>query len=149
MQPFNSEQIPLDPNQTTFKFPIPSELATRNLVIEVAAKESNGLKQLKTYFSATLKVRVIENFGELKVFIHNESGQDIPLPKTYVKVYSKKVGGAIQFFKDGYTDLRGRFDYGQLSGTSISDVEKFSIFVQNEQHGSMIKEAKPPAGAKK
>ncbi len=104
---------------------------------------------MKTYFSATLKVRIVENFGELKVFIHNEGGQDIPLPKTYVKVYSKKTSGSIQFFKDGYTDLRGRFDYGQLSGTSISDVEKFAIFVHNEDHGSLIKEAKPPAGAKK
>jgi hypothetical protein len=53
------------------------------------------------------------------------------------------------FFKDGYTDLRGRFDYGQLSGTSISDVEKFAIFVHNEEHGSLIKEAKPPSGASK
>jgi hypothetical protein len=29
---------------------------------------------MKTYFSATLKVRIIENFGELKVFMHNEGG---------------------------------------------------------------------------
>ena len=139
----------LDQNSTTFKFPIPSDLATRNLVIEVAANESNGIKSMKTYFSATLKVRVVENFGELKVYIHNEDGQDIPLPKTYVKVYSKKAGNQITFFKDGYTDLRGRFDYGQLSGASISDIERFAIFVHNEEHGSLIKEAKPPSGAKK
>ena len=118
-------------------------------MIEVTATEANGIKQMKTYFSATLKVRIVENFGELKVFIHNASGQDIPLPKTYVKVYSKKNGGAVAFFKDGYTDLRGRFDYGQLSGTSIADVERFAIFVHNDEHGSLIKEAKPPAGAKK
>ncbi len=122
VQPFLSEEISLDSNQTSFKFPIPSDLSSRNLVIEISAIEANGVKQMKTYFSATLKVRVIENFGELKVFIHNENGQDIPLPKTYVKVYSKKAGNSITFFKDGYTDLRGRFDYGQLSGTSIADV---------------------------
>ena len=149
MQPYLSEELALDSNQTTFKFPITKELASRNLVIEVAANEANGLKQMKTYFSATLKVRVIENFGELKVFVHNEQGQDIPLPKTYVKVYSKKAGNAVTFFKDGYTDLRGRFDYGQLSGSSISDVQQFAIFVHNEEHGSLIKEAKPPSGAKK
>lgn len=149
MQPFQSEEMSLDETSTTFKFPLPGDLATRNLVIEVSATEANGIKQMKTYFSATLKVRVVENFGELKVFIHNEGGQDIPLPKTYVKVYSKKSGGAVTFFKDGYTDLRGRFDYGQLSGTSIADVERFAIFVQNDEHGSLIKEAKPPAGSKK
>jgi hypothetical protein len=119
------------------------------LIIEVAAPEANGLKQMKTYFSATLKVRVIENFGELKVYIHNDLGQDIPLPKTYVKVYQKKNNGTISFFKDGYTDLRGRFDYGQLSGTSISDVQRFAIFVHNDEHGSLIKEANTPSGAKK
>ena len=149
VQPFLSEEIALDSNQTTFKFPIPSDLSSRNLVIEISAVEANGIKQMKTYFSATLKVRVIENFGELKVFIHNEQGQDIPLPKTYVKVYSKKAGNTVTFFKDGYTDLRGRFDYGQLSGTSISDVQKFAIFVHNDEHGSLIKEANPPSGAKK
>ena len=104
---------------------------------------------MKTYFSATLKVRVIENFGELKVYIHNDQGQDIPLPKTYVKVYQKKKNGTISFFKDGYTDLRGRFDYGQLSGTSIADVQRFAIFVHNDEHGSLIKEANTPSGAKK
>lgn len=149
MQPFLSEELALDVNQTTFKFPITQELATRNLIIEVAAPEANGLKQMKTYFSATLKVRVIENFGELKVFNNNEKGQDIPLPKTYVKVYQKKNNGTIAFFKDGYTDLRGRFDYGQLSGTSIADVQRFAIFVHNDEHGSLIKEANPPSGAKK
>lgn len=149
MQPFASKEIAVDANQTTFKFPIPADLASRNLVIEVASTE-NGLKQMKTYFSATLKVRVVENFGELKVFISNEGSQDIPLPKTYIKVYSKKIGsGSVQFFKDGYTDLRGRFDYGQLSGTSVADMERFAIFVHNEEHGSLIKEAKSPAGAKK
>ena len=60
-----------------------------------------------------------------------------------------KPGNTVAFFKDGYTDMRGRFDYGQLSGTSISDVEKFAIFIQNDSHGSVIKEAKPPSGSKK
>lgn len=74
----------------------------------------------------------------------------MPLPKTYVKVYQRKKGsGEVLFFKDGYTDLRGRFDYGQLSGTSVADVEKFAIFVASEDYGSLIKEAKPPAGLKK
>lgn len=57
-------------------------------------------------------MRVIENYGELKVFVPNDKGQDYPLPKTYVKVYQRKRGGEVSFFKDGYTDLRGRFDYG-------------------------------------
>lgn len=149
MQPFASEELALDPNQTNFQFPLDEDLAKKNLVIEISNAKS-GIKELKTYFSATLRVRVFENYGELKVFIPNTEGkQDMPLPKTYVKVYQKKNNNEIKFFKDGYTDLRGRFDFAQLSGSSISDVEKFSIFISHEQFGSLIKEAKPPAGAKK
>jgi len=44
VQPFLSEELALDSNSTTFKFPITEELATRNLIIEVAAPEANGLK---------------------------------------------------------------------------------------------------------
>lgn len=132
-----------------FKYPLPEDLARKNLVIEISNAKS-GIKQLKTYYSADLRVRVIENFGELKIFLPNSNGQDTPLPMTYVKVYQKKKNsGQVVFFKDGYTDLRGRFDYGQLSGTSIADVDKFAIFVANEEHGSLIKEAKPPSGLKK
>ena len=90
-----------------------------------------------------------EAYGELKV---TEKESNKPLPRVYVKVFAQKVGGSASspfFFKDGYTDLRGRFDYGQLSGTSISDVQKFAIFVHNDEHGSLIKEANPPSGAKK
>jgi len=64
----------------------------------------------------------------------------MPLPGSYVKVYSQKQGMVV-FFKDGYTDLSGRFDYGKLSGTSVQDVEKFAILVENKDYGSLIKEA--------
>ena len=66
-----------------------------------------------------------------------------------MKVYQKKHSDEVSFFKDGYTDLRGRFDYGQLSGTNISDVSRFAVFVSNDEYGSLIKEAKPPSGTKK
>jgi hypothetical protein len=33
------------------------------------------------------------------------------VPKAYVKVYGRLDKGGIRFVKDGYTDLRGRFDY--------------------------------------
>ena len=122
-------------------------MVEKNLVIEVS-NLSSGLKVLKTYYSALLRVRLIENYGELKVFIPNASGLDTPVPKTYVKVYQKKKSGEDKFFKDGYTDLRGRFDYAQLSGTSISDVDKFAVFVSHEKYGSLIKEAKKPSGSK-
>jgi hypothetical protein len=47
-----------------------------------------------------------ESYGQLRV--GNAQGQ--PLPKVYVKVYARLPGGAVRFHKDGYTDLRGRFE---------------------------------------
>jgi hypothetical protein len=49
------------------------------------------------------------------------------------------------FFKDGYTDLRGRFDYVTKSQSNLSNINKFALFVLSEEHGSIIKEAKKPS----
>ena len=43
-----------------------------------------------------------------------------PLPRAYVKVYAKYPDGSIRFYKDGYTDSRGRFDYASLSAADAA-----------------------------
>ena len=40
--------------------------------------------------------------------------------------------------------MRGRFDYATLNSSDISNIEKFAIFIMNDDHGSVIKEAKAP-----
>ena len=52
--------------------------------------------------------------------------------------------GSVRFYKDGYTDLRGRFDYGSLSTGGIDQVRKFSILVMSDTHGALVREADPP-----
>ena len=52
--------------------------------------------------------------------------------------------GRVQFYKDGYTDLRGRFDYGSLSTNELEQVSKFSILVMSDAHGAIVSEATPP-----
>ena len=124
MQPFLQEKLVLNPGQTNISLKLNEDLALRNLIIELHSVEGNSLKNFATYFSATLRVLILENLGELKV-----TKDDQPLPLAYVKVYSRTKLGQVTFFKDGYTDLRGRFDYGQLSGKDISQVERFAILV--------------------
>lgn len=52
-----------------------------------------------------MQIYVFENFGHIKVTNNNA-----PVSKAYVKVfYKNKAGNTVQFFKDGYTDFRGRF----------------------------------------
>ena len=49
-------------------------------------------------------------------------------------------------FRDGYTDIGGRFDYASSNTKEINDVEKFALFVSSDEHGLVIKEAQPPSG---
>ena len=90
-----------------------------------------------------LKVTIMKTVGELKVC----DLQKKPLPRVYVKVYAKHVfTGKDFFYRDGYTDIRGKLDYTQTCGDQLKDVRKFSIMVISEQYGSKILEVDPPQG---
>lgn len=66
-----------------------------------------------------------------------------PQASTYVKVFVKKNDGKEMFFKDGFTDFLGMFQYAQASGMSNAKslFDKFAIFVSHPNHGSVIKYA--------
>jgi hypothetical protein len=42
------------------------------------------------------------------------------------------------FYRDGYTDLRGRFDYALSSSSDINNIDKFSILICSEELGIFI-----------
>lgn len=55
-----------------------------------------------------------------------------------MKCFAKYKNGELKFYKDGYTDLRGKFDYLSLhadSSTSSSDIEKLAIFIMSDSLG--------------
>ena len=52
--------------------------------------------------------------------------------------------GQVKFYKDGYTDLRGCFDYASLSTNELDFVDRFSILILSEEHGAVVREANPP-----
>ena len=72
---------------------------------------------------------------------HSKTGK--PLSKVYVKVYADTDKG-VKFFKDGYTDLRGKFDYASVSSTSLGNVRKFSVLVMSEENGATVLETSVP-----
>ena len=84
---------------------------------------------------------MIENYGQIKV-THQDTGK--PLPKAYVKVYCQTQDGQVKFYKDGYTDIRGRFDYASLSTSDLDQSTRFSILVLTESNGALVREASPP-----
>jgi acyl-CoA-binding protein len=94
-----------------------------------------------TYVPATFEVLVIEANGEVRVT--DLSGK--PLNKCYIKVFYKDHSGNNHFYKDGYTDLRGTFNYQQLNLGISRDIEKFALLVSATELGLgvMIREAAP------
>jgi hypothetical protein len=136
--PNKSEEKPLQADKTSVSFDIPADLLASNLLIEIS---SSGKKMAKTYYANTMNIRLEENFGQIKV-ADQANGRN--LSAVYVKVYSMMKDGGVKFYKDGYTDLRGRFDYASLNTDEINNVEKFSILVMSDSNGAVVKEATPP-----
>ena len=109
-----------------------------NVMVEITA---GGKKKTQAYYASNLAVQVIENYGQLRV-TSLETGQ--PLPKVYVKAYARMQGGEVKFYKDGYTDLRGRFDYSSLNTDELDYVERFALLILSETDGAAVREAAPP-----
>jgi hypothetical protein len=114
------------------------EFKGKNVLIEVDYKTSTVTK---SYFSHLLVVNLVERFGVVKVM----SKEHKPRPGCYVKAFVRRTGGQVEFYKDGYTDIRGKFDYVSLNTDSLGTVDKFALLVVDDQLGSTVLEAsKPP-----
>jgi hypothetical protein len=129
-------ELPADKDQV--EIDLPAKFASVNTLIELkAAGKTFSLPR----FARTMNVLVMENNGQLKVTTEGTK----PLAKAYVKVYARHTDGKVRFHKDGYTDIRGRFDHASVSGPALAPVEKYSILVLDEKHGALIQEVAPPA----
>jgi hypothetical protein len=137
IRPNRSDELQL-PEGRRHTFELPAEFAGANVVVEVVAE---GRRRSQAHYANELRVSVVEGYGQVRV-AHAATGK--PLPKTYVKVYARLQDGQVKFYKDGYTDLRGAFDYTSLSTDELDRVERFSLLVLSESHGSVIREAAPP-----
>ena len=115
---------------TLKKIPLPGQLLNKNLVIEITGEDQ---QHFRTYYSSELKVSTNEQFGELKVTA-KESGK--PLTSIYVKVFAQNKDNRETFYKDGYTDVRGLFEYAKTSGDKLSKVKKFAIYLASNDLGS-------------
>ncbi len=119
------------------RVPWPAELRGKNVVVEAVGA---GLRKAKIHYANELTVHLAQQYGQVRV---QQSG-GLPLAATYIKVYARTQNGAVAFYKDGYTDLRGWFDYATLSTDDLDRVERFAILVASDTAGSAILEAGPP-----
>ena len=129
-------KLPDGDKQVTFD--LPEQLGHGNVLVEVVGE---GVKRSEVYFASKLTVQLVEAYGQVSVL---DAETDKPLPKAYVKVYARMTNGQVRFYKDGYTDLRGRFDYASLNTGELARVKEFAVLILSDSHGAVIREAQPP-----
>ncbi|GAN07735.1 conserved hypothetical protein [Mucor ambiguus] len=134
---------------------IPFNGGNKNVFVEVS---SGSIKRRQAYYANRLYTHLAESYGVVRVMSEKSKR---PLAGAYVKVYARlKQGGAIHFWKDGYTGLNGVFDYigvtegNQLTGSNeklkdlmMNRVDKLSILILSAEEGATVKEACPPNAA--
>lgn len=138
IQPNIQYNVPVPPNTSQLVLPAPKELSNKNAFIECSV---DGISRTAPFFSHSLRVQLMESNGHLCV---SSAQTGAPLPKTYIKVYARMRNGPETFYKDGYTDLRGRFDYASLSTDDLDRTERFALLVMSKELGACVKEARPP-----
>jgi hypothetical protein len=137
IEPGHREQLTQLPPE--LRVPWPASLRGKNVVVEAVGA---GLRKAKVHYANDLVTNVANQVGQLRI---TKASDQAVLPATYVKVYARKHGGHVAFYKDGYTDLRGWFDYATLSTDDLDHVERFAILVASDVAGATIVEASPPA----
>jgi hypothetical protein len=118
---------------------LPARFAADNVMVEAVA---GGRRAWLAVYANRLRVQVQEAYGQLQVL--REGAPAEPLPATYIKAFARMRGGEVRFYKDGYSDLRGRFDYASLSTDDLDRVERFALLVLHREHGGLVMECPPP-----
>ncbi|KAF9986039.1 hypothetical protein BGZ75_002268 [Mortierella antarctica] len=147
--------------------PILAQYLNTNVMISVTSSPPAATRSWKAYYSQTILLQCLEQTGTVKV-VSKSDGR--PIRGGYVKVYAEMKPGSgettttTMFWKDGYTDLVGRFAYAQVStaavaaadaGGSLSssgkstksaleNVKRFAVFVDGGREGCVVKSLPVP-----
>lgn len=127
---------------TVSHFNIPECIFAENLFVEVrSSNEQLKKSEFLTYIPFLLNCVVTKEFGILKCV---DPKTNKPVPKLYAKCFAKYNTGEVKFYKDGYTDLRGSFDFVSLNTDKIDNIQSFAVMVTSPEYGSKILIESPP-----
>eukprot|EP01138_Halocafeteria_seosinensis_P014265 gb/GECG01014565.1/.p1 GENE.gb/GECG01014565.1/~~gb/GECG01014565.1/.p1 ORF type:complete len:452 (+),score=59.51 gb/GECG01014565.1/:1-1356(+) len=131
--------------EDTLQCRLPEPCKQQNSMIEGLCPDE-GVRRTLTYCANTLRISVDETAG----FVRVEDFQGAKaIPAVYIKVYwrgqgSTRTSADAKFYKDGYTDILGRFDFASLSTDELDKVEELAILVSSSSYGAEVVYAKPP-----
>ncbi|KAF9904971.1 hypothetical protein EC991_002153 [Linnemannia zychae] len=141
--------------------PILPQYLNSNVMVSVTTSPPAANRTWKAYYSQTIVVQCLEQTGTIKAVSKAkttsaaataatatvENGR--PIRGGYVKVYAEMKSGSTAFWKDGYTDLVGRFAYAQVStgaasatsegGGGLNDVKRFVVYLDGGREGCVVK----------
>ncbi len=162
IKPTRTATVALVDGKDAMDIPLPGEFAKANVLVEILGA---GQRKAQAYHANTFKLTLSESYGRIEL---RDQAADKPVSKAYVKVYARLKNGTVRFFKDGYTDLRGKFDYASLNSrdnatpiptprpidgksdfqmlrpNELGEVEKIAILVLSDTHGAAVREVGPP-----
>jgi len=125
-----TREVTLTAEETSVE--LPENFRKGNVLVSA---KSGATKVLKVLDSRALET--IRQPEERTLQVHDSAGR-LPLPQCYVKVYVEGRNGEATFHKDGYTDLRGKFDYLSHTGSEIGEIRRISVLISHPEKGARI-----------
>ena len=94
----------------------------------VASSADGRVEEKLELVASSIDVQVIRQQRQLRI----RNSEERSISGAYVKVYARSADGKnVKFHNDGYTDLRGVFDYEGVSTPSEFRPAEFAVFVQS------------------
>eukprot|EP01083_Nonionella_stella_P317539 1156843_1 len=137
--------IDLSNNARQTVIDIPRVLLNQNTFIVVDSGDDvgavNAVSCSDTFYDHQLIIQLKETYGQIKVVC---KANHKPIKKAYIKVFAKMSNDKNEFYKDGYTDIRGGFDYLSVSSGQLQKAQKFAILIVTKEYGCAVKYANKP-----
>lgn len=115
------------------KYSLPESLQLGNLMLFL---DCGGQFWSGLYAKSGLRVQIYSSKGTIRVTDVSLEG----VAGAYVKVYAKNSGKKAAFYKDGYTDSKGKFSYSTVTSDEKAKIAAFSLLVTHEELGSTVLE---------
>ena len=138
VRPTKSQTLSFDDLDGTANFELDDNLRRQTLLVEIIAGAS---RSTALFYGGEITSYVSESFGQLQA---TDTKTQRPISTAYVKVYAKYPNGSVRFYKDGYTDSRGRFDYSSISASDARGAKRFAIMVLSDEKGATLHDVAAP-----
>merc|ERR1719266_751716 len=135
VMPTDQLMLDLDRAEKSIQVDLPATLHDKSSVVEVIG---GGFTVSKPNYDNHLRIEISAKLRQIRVF---DKTTNKAISKAYVKVYGQTPDSPDgRFIKDGYTDLRGRFDYATVSTDEMQFVSALAILVLSPSAGADVLE---------